>query len=146
MKYVADNPRRYIYKKRYPDLFRRYLHLSLVNHEFAAFGNIFLLKEMYLLPVRIHRRWSEAQFREYSERCRREIDKGAIPITPAIHPAEKAIIYYARETGGKMIILKEIHCRLHRIPPHERPGPRHSLPLLIRPRLPEPEIKIDFSA
>lgn len=33
MKYVADNPRRYIYKKRYPDLFRRYLHLTLVNHE-----------------------------------------------------------------------------------------------------------------
>lgn len=107
MKYVADNPRRYIYKKRYPDLFRRYLHLTLVNHEFAAFGNIFLLKEMYMLPVRIHRRWSEAQFREYSERCRREIDKGAIPITPAIHPAEKAIIDYARETGGKMIILKD---------------------------------------
>lgn len=105
MKYVADNPRRYIYKKRYPDLFRRYLHLTLVNHEFAAFGNIFLLKEMYLLQQTAAPAGSVARKRE-----------------------------------------PQIHCRLHRIPPHERPGPRHSLPLLIRPRLPEPEIEIDFSA
>lgn len=107
IKYVEDNPRRYIYRKLNPDLFRRYLHLEIAGHEYAAFGNIFLLKEIYLLPVRIHRRWSEAEFKEYSEHCRAAIDKGAVPITPAIHPAEKAIVQYARDNGGKMIILKD---------------------------------------
>jgi len=107
IKYVEDNPRRYIYRRRYPDLFRRYLHLEVAGHEYAAFGNIFLLKEMCLLPVRIHRRWSEQEFQTYSERCRAEIDRGAVPITPAIHPAEKAIVQYARDNGGRMIMLKD---------------------------------------
>lgn len=107
IRYVEDNPRRYIYRKRNPDLFRRDLHLEIAGHEYAAFGNIFLLKEIYLLPVRIHRRWSEAEFRTYSDYCRTEIDKGAVAITPAIHPAEKAIVQYARDNGGKMIILKD---------------------------------------
>lgn len=107
IKYVEDNPRRYILRKRFPELFRRYVHLEIAGHEYAAFGNIFLLKEIYLLPIRVHRRWSEAEFSEYSDYCRKEIDNGAVPITPAIHPAEKAIIDYAKKNGGKMIILKE---------------------------------------
>lgn len=107
IKYVEDNPRRYIFKKRYPDLFKRYLHLDIAGHEYAAFGNIFLLKEIYLLPIRIHRRWSQDEFRTYSEHCRQEIDKGAVPISPAIHPAERSIMDYARENGGSMILLRD---------------------------------------
>lgn len=107
IRYVEDNPRRYIYRKRNPDLFRRHLHLEIAEHEYAAFGNIFLLKEIHLLPVRIHRHWSETEFRTYSEYCRAEIDKGAVPITPAIHPAERAIVQYARDNGGKVIIMKD---------------------------------------
>lgn len=105
--YVEDNPRRYIYRRRFPDLFRRYLHLEIAGHEYAAFGNLFLLKEIYLLPVRIHRRWSEDEFRTYSEHCRKEIDGGAVPITPAIHPAERRIVDYAKETGANMILLRD---------------------------------------
>lgn len=106
-KYVDDNPRRYIFRKRNPDLFRERRHLAIAGHEYGAFGNIFLLKEIYLLPVRIHRKWSEREFREYSAYCRGEIDKGAVPITPAIHPAEKEIVNYAKERGGKIILLRE---------------------------------------
>lgn len=107
IKYVEDNPRRYILKKRNPYLFRRYLHLDIAGDEYAAFGNIFLLRELHLLPVRIHRRWSQEEFRSYSEYCEEEIDKGAVAITPGIHPAERAILDYARKNGGSMIILKD---------------------------------------
>lgn len=107
IKYVEDNPRRYIYRKRFPDLFKRHLHLKIAGHEYAAFGNIFLLKEVYLLPVRIHRHWSDEEFRKYSEFCRKEIDKGAAPVSPAIHPAERAIMDYARQTDGRMILLRD---------------------------------------
>lgn len=107
IKYVEDNPRRYIIKKRNPELFKRYLHLNIAGHEYAAFGNIFLLRELYLLPVRIHRRWSQEEFQRYSEYCEEEINKGAVPITPGIHPDEKAILDYARKNGGRMIIIKD---------------------------------------
>lgn len=107
IKYVEDNPRRYIIKRKNPDLFKRYLHLQIAGHEYAAYGNIFLLKGIYLLPVRIHRRWSEKEFNEYKENCLMEIEKGAIPISPAIHKAETEIMNKAIELGGNVIQLTD---------------------------------------
>lgn len=107
IKYVEDNPRRLIIKRKFPDLFRRYLHLEIAGHEYAAYGNIFLLKGIFLLPVRIHRRWSEQEFADYKNKCRIEISQGAIPISPAIHKIEKEIINYAIEAGGSVILLRD---------------------------------------
>lgn len=107
IRYVEDNPRRLILKREYPNLLKRYLHLSLAGHDYAAYGNIFLLHEIYLLPVRIHRRWSEAEFRKYHEDCIREIEKGAIAISPAIHPAERKIMNAAVEMGSAVIQLTD---------------------------------------
>lgn len=105
--YIRDNPRRLIIKKNHKDLFQRYLHLQVGDSLYAAFGNIFLLKEINLLPVRIHRRWSEREFAEYDARCRQQIDIGAIPISPAIHPAEKDIMNYGRKNGNGIIIIRD---------------------------------------
>lgn len=107
IKYVVDNPRRLIIKRKLPDLFKRYLHLDIAGHEYAAYGNIFLLKGISLLPVRIHRRWSEQEFADYKNRCRILISQGAIPISPAIHKAEKEIINSAVESGSSVILLKD---------------------------------------
>lgn len=107
IKYVGDNPRRLIIKREFPDLFKRYLHLEIAGHEYAAYGNIFLLRGIYLLPVRIHRKWSEEEFRDYEEKCRLEISKGAIPISPAIHKAEKKIIKMALDSGSRVILLTD---------------------------------------
>ena len=107
IKYVVDNPRRLIIKRKLPDLFKRYLHLDIAGHEYAAYGNIFLLKGISLLPVRIHRRWSEQEFADYKNRCRVLISQGAIPISPAIHKAEKEIINSAVESGSSVILLKD---------------------------------------
>lgn len=107
IKYVEDNPRRLIIKRKFPDLFRRYLHLEIAGHEYAAYGNIFLLKEIWLLPVRIHRRWSEAEFKAYKEDCHVDISKGAIPISPAIHSAEKEILNDAIKMGSNVIFLTD---------------------------------------
>lgn len=69
IKYVEDNPRRYILRRRYPDLFNRNMNLCVGDHEYAAYGNLFLLKSIRLMPVRIHRRWSPDQFKAYREEC-----------------------------------------------------------------------------
>lgn len=107
IKYVEDNPRRLLLKRKNPDLFRRYLHLVISDHEYAAYGNIFLLKEIYLLPIRIHRRWTDTQVNEYTKKCLSEIEQGAVPISPFIHPAEKAIMNKAIETGARIIKLSD---------------------------------------
>lgn len=44
IRYVEDNPRRRLIKQSNPNLFKRYLHLKIGDREYAAYGNIFLLK------------------------------------------------------------------------------------------------------
>lgn len=107
IKYIEDNPRRLIVKRQFPDLFKRYLHLEIAGHEYAAFGNIFLLRSIYLLPVRIHRRWTEAEFKAYKDYCIREMEKGAVPISPAIRKNEKDILNLALDKGGSVIMLTD---------------------------------------
>ncbi len=108
MKYIQDNPRRHLLRRKHPDLFKRHLDLTLEDHVYSAYGNIFLLRERVLLPVRIHRYWSESEFDQYAAKCHQAIDAGAIPITPAIHKAEKAIVKYAFDTGASVILLRDL--------------------------------------
>lgn len=108
IKYVEDNPRRYILRRRYPDLFNRNMHLCVGDHEYAAYGNLFLLKSIRLMPVRIHRRWSPDQFKAYREECLAAIEDGAVPISPAIHKAEKEIIEEAIRRGSPLILLRDL--------------------------------------
>ncbi len=108
IKYVEDNPRRYLLKRQYPDLFKRHLHIVIDGHEYAAYGNIFLLKGIYLLPIRVHRYWSQAEFDQYTTKCLEEIASGAIPITPAIHKVEKAIVKSAIDRGSSVILLRDL--------------------------------------
>ncbi len=107
-RYIEDNPRKYLLRRRYPDLFRRHLHLVIDGHEYAAYGNLFLLKAPRLLPVRVHRRWSQGEFDSYGAKCRAEISMGAIPITPAIHPAERQIVRDAIDGGSSVILLRDL--------------------------------------
>lgn len=105
VKYVEDNPRRYVLKKRNPLLFRTYMNLRIGDRIYSAYGNIFLLRSIILLPVRIHRRWTKQEFEEYELQCIEKIENGAIPISPAIHHAEKKIFSTAIEMGSAVIKL-----------------------------------------
>lgn len=104
--YIRDNPRRLLIKRLHPDSFQRYMHLNIAGREYAAYGNIFLLRHDYLMPVRIHRRWSKREFEAYEDECLSEIAKGAIAVSPFIHPAEKAIRAKALNMGASVIHLR----------------------------------------
>lgn len=104
--YIRDNPRRLLIKRMHPDFFQRHLHLNIAGREYAAYGNIFLLRRDYLMPVRIHRRWSKKEFDAYEDECLSEIAEGAIAVSPFIHPAEKAIRAKALNIGASVIHLR----------------------------------------
>ena len=108
IKYIEDNPRRYLIRRQYPDLFQRHLNVVIGGHEYAAYGNMFLLKKPYLLPIRIHRNWSKEEFDRYAAYCGEEIAKGAIPISPAIHRVEKEIVRAAIDNGSSVILLRDL--------------------------------------
>lgn len=105
-KYIADNPARAAIKAANTDLFRRYNHIIAGDNEFAACGNIFLLKDFDRRPVIIHRADS-AHARAAKEKewlsC---AANGGVLISPFISPDEKEIREKAIALGGRLVILR----------------------------------------
>lgn len=54
--YVADNPRRAIYRRLFPQFMQRQLHIVIGGHDYAAFGNLFLLRWANKRQVFCHRK------------------------------------------------------------------------------------------
>lgn len=55
-RYVQDNPRRAIIRRLRPEFMRRVLHVRIGEHDYAAFGNLFLLRWPRRLQVFCHRK------------------------------------------------------------------------------------------
>lgn len=53
--YIADNPRRAILRRAMPDFMQRCLHVRYCGRDYAAFGNLFLLRRPLKQAVMCHR-------------------------------------------------------------------------------------------
>lgn len=106
-KYIADNPRRLAVKRQFPHLFRKYLHVRIGRHEYAAYGNIFLLRETTKSQVIVHRRDTAEEHEVHMKEWKQVVMEGGVLVSPFISPREKEVREMARECGGDMIILRE---------------------------------------
>lgn len=97
--YVRDNPRRYLIKKMYPDyLLQRWL-LNMGNNIYVLRGNIFLLRQPLLFRVKTSRRFTSQEAGRATAAWQRELYNGGVPVSPFIHPHEKALRDFAIDTG-----------------------------------------------
>ena len=105
--YMADNPRRLAIKRHHPDLFTVQRGVQAGGIDFAALGNLFLLKAPLRVSVKCSRKLTE---QEIAERCRDFLSlarDGAVLMSPAISPGEKKVMRAAFEQGYPTIILLE---------------------------------------
>lgn len=105
--YIADNPRRLAIKRHYPHLFRKYLHIVVAGQDYAAYGNIFLLREVEKSQVIVHRRDSQEEHQHHLDEWMKVIDNEGVLVSPFVSPREKQVRDMAREREGKLIVLKE---------------------------------------
>lgn len=101
--YICDNPRRYLIKKSHPDLFHRYLHLEINGREYAAFGNIFLLRDFDRITVRAHRNWTDADYEAHKNPWMKCAENGGVLVSPFIHPYEKRARKEGTPLGANII-------------------------------------------
>lgn len=87
--YIEDNPRKLWIKRNNPDLFKRYMCLEIDGREYAAYGNIFLLKDHEKEPVIVRSAWSEKEKDEYAKDRLRCAGNGGVLISPFISKDEK---------------------------------------------------------
>lgn len=105
--YLHDNPRRLLMKREHPDLFRVQRGLQVAGLEFSAIGNRFLLDRPELVQVQCSRRLTETEIATEVARCLRLAGSGAVLVSPAISPGEKAVMRAAFEAGWPLIFLQE---------------------------------------
>lgn len=104
--YIADNPRRLLIRRLYPDLYHRNLGVRLAGHEFDCVGNIFLLRKP-LFQVHVRRAWTADETAAYIEKCQRLSRSGYVMVSPFIHPAEREIMKMVIDRGGEVIKITD---------------------------------------
>lgn len=117
--YIADNPRRYLIKKLYPDYFYHKLQITVNGRKCGLYGNIFLLDHPVKSFVKISRIRSrtpdlDAKIKMWEEtiRC------GGVLVSPFINPDEKHYRDAAINNGNGIILIVD-YCFSDRTKPYK---------------------------
>ena len=105
--YLDDNPRRLLIKREHPDLFRVQRNVVAAGTTFSAIGNRFLLDRPVKLQVQCSRRLTEVEIQTKVQECLNAARQGAVLVSPAISPGEKAVMRAAFDAGLPVIFLQE---------------------------------------
>ena len=105
--YLADNPRRLLMKREHPDLFRVQRNVEAVGITFSAIGNRHLLDFPVRLQVQCSRSLTEKEIKAKVAEYLAAAREGAVLVSPAISPGEKAIMRAAFDEGLPLIYLQE---------------------------------------
>ena len=120
LRYVQDNPRRAVVRATQPDFYRKRLHITIGGIDFAAYGNLFLLRRPWKEQVFCHRWRMEGNRRDYDTpyettdeyRYEREVwlqaaEDGAVLVTPGISKGEQQLVKDCMEQELPLIHLQK---------------------------------------
>ncbi|MBR4135260.1 MAG: transposase [Bacteroidales bacterium] len=105
--YLEDNPRRLLMKREHPELFRVQRNVKVAGVTFSAIGNRFLLDRPLRIQVRCPRRLTETEIKAKVEGYLAAARGGAVLVSPAISPGEKAVMRAAFDEGLPVVFLQE---------------------------------------
>lgn len=113
-RYMEENPFRAKLKEENPNLMQRQLHLWIQGREYAAFGNLFLLKYPEKEQVFFHRRSKEGipthltpEYDKEKTLLLQHAEQGAVLVTPGISEGEKGVVQAALAEHFALIILQK---------------------------------------
>lgn len=113
-RYMEENPFRAKLREETPDLMQRQLHLWIQGREYAAFGNLFLLKYPEKEQVFFHRRSKEGipthltpEYDKEKTLLLQHAEQGTVLVTPGISEGEKGVVQAALAEHFALIILQK---------------------------------------
>ena len=113
-RYMDENPFRAKLREELPNLMQRRLHLWIHDREYAAFGNLFLLKNPDKLQVFFHRRNEQGipthltpKYEQEKEQLLQRAEEGAVLVTPGISKGEQGVVNAALTEKLPLIILQK---------------------------------------
>jgi len=120
IQYVQDNPRRAVMRALFPDLFQRRQHISIDGQDYAAYGNLFLLRRSCKEQVFCHlwkmtdgqrdyntRYETTDEFQKQREEWIQAAKDGAVLVTPGISKGEQQLVKDCMEQALQLIQLQK---------------------------------------
>ena len=127
-RYMQENPLRARIREECPRLMERQLHLWIGGREYAAFGNLFLLKYPIKEQVFFHRKdpdtgqpteQTEAYWQEHN-RLLHIAEEGTVLVTPGISKGESLVVSDALDAHLPLILLQKEPISEYWKPPQRR--------------------------
>ncbi len=118
--YLADNPRRLLLKRQYPQYLSHITTIHIAGIEMQAMGNTTLLQSLTKLQVQCSRHMYPWEIQKRKEQFLTAGHKGAIIVSPCISPGEVEITTACMEAGIPLIVLL-----LKGFPPFFKPKPKY---------------------
>ena len=127
-RYMQENPLRARIREECPRLMERQLHLWIGGREYAAFGNLFLLKYPIKEQVFFHRKdpntglpteQTEA-YRQEHDRLLRIAEEGTVLVTPGISKGVSLVVSDALDARLPLILLQKEPIGEYWKPPQRR--------------------------
>lgn len=113
-RYMNENPFRAKLREECPNLMQRQLHLWIQGREYAAFGNLFLLKYPEKEQVFFHRKNEKGtpthltpEYAQEKAKLLQHAEQGAVLVTPGISEGEKQVVQVALTEHLPLIILQK---------------------------------------
>lgn len=114
-RYMEENPLRACIRRECPRLMERQLHLWIGGREYAAFGNLFLLKYPIKEQVFFHRKDPKTglpteqtnDYKKAHDRLLRIAEEGTVLVTPGISKGEAIVVDDALEAHLPLILLQK---------------------------------------
>lgn len=106
-RYLDDNPRRLLMKRRNPDLFTVLSGMEVAGEPCQVVGNRFLLNIPDKMAVIVHRRYSDEEYARLRAAWLACGERGGVLVSAAISPKEKAVLREAMNLGYRIILLME---------------------------------------
>ena len=126
-RYMDENPFRARLREECPNLMQRRLHLWIHDREYAAFGNLFLLKDPNKLQVFFHRKNKQGvpthltpEYAKEKEELLKMAEEGAVLVTPGISKGEQGVVDAALTDRLPLILLQKETITEYWKPPQRR--------------------------
>ena len=113
-RYMDENPFRAKLRSEIPHLMQRRLHLWIHDREYAAFGNLFLLKNPERIQVFFHRKNKAGipthltpEYATDRDLLLRRAEEGAVLVTPGVSKGELGVVKGALSLHLPLILLQK---------------------------------------
>ena len=104
-KYIRENPHRLAMRQQFPQFFQHARELTVGSNKYAAYGNLFLLRNPDIDAVKISSKFSPAEKQQMREKYLNDAATGTVLVSPFISQEEKAIRYDSEALGANIILI-----------------------------------------